>query len=58
MKMKEKKKKKKQICRDFEEYVKTIKQVRTTFKLENEPSMQVYERKKEQFDKKRYTRYQ
>lgn len=56
--MKEKKKKKKQICRDFEEYVKTIKQVRTTFKLENEPSMQVYERKKEQFDKKRYTRYQ
>lgn len=43
--------KRKQICRNFEEYIKTVKQVRTTFKLQNEPTMQVYERKKEQFDK-------
>lgn len=43
--------KRKEICNQFEEYINTVKQVVQEFKLKNNPTMQVYEKLKAQFDK-------
>lgn len=40
-----------EICNEFEKHIHKIKQVRPNFKHKMEPTMKIYERKKEQFDK-------
>lgn len=44
-------KQKVEICKEFEKYLKTVKQNRIKYKLENIPTMKVYERKKALYEK-------